>query len=139
MRSGIPLTDDDRFDWLQDLSILVCNLVKHHHKSVLACSALKPGYRDTLISRASKSNVKFIWLDIDTALAKSRGARRQHFMPSSLIESQVLTLDVSSNDIDVHVPASMIRSMDVESLVEYIVSKTKSRDNSCTEVLDDHA
>lgn len=129
MKSGIPLTDEDRFDWLQDLSILVGNLVEQHQMSVLACSALKPEYRVSLVSRVMRVNVKFIWLDVDIDLAKSRGAQRQHFMPTSLIDSQVLTLNVSSSEVDVHVPASMIRSMDVQSLVEFIVSKLNLKDN----------
>ena len=92
MASGIPLTDDDRADWLRALANRIRVAKDGGTGLVLACSALKRSYRDVL--RSAAPEVQFIFLKgLRTLIAERFAARRGHFMPSSLIESQLATLE----------------------------------------------
>ncbi len=89
MSAGVPLTDSDRFPWLERLSQL---LTEHGEKTgcVLACSALKESYRNIL----KKDNAHFIFLDVDKEIVIARqAARKGHFMPPSLMQSQFDALE----------------------------------------------
>lgn len=89
MHDGIPLTDEDREPWLVTLRDWINS---RPGSVVLTCSALKRSYRDVL--RTSDADVKFLHLDGDAALIKERmGGRRGHFMPMSLLDSQLATLE----------------------------------------------
>lgn len=97
MASGIPLTDDDRADWLRGLANRIRVAKDAGTGLVLTCSALKRSYRDVL--RAAVPEPQFIFLKGPRALIAVRlAARRGHFMPSSLIESQLATLEEPASD-----------------------------------------
>jgi gluconokinase len=86
MRSGRPLTDEDRSPWLQRLREEIKRLIAAGENAVLACSALKRAYRDRL--RVS-DDVKFVFLSGDFALVhKQLGSRPAHFMNPALLQSQ---------------------------------------------------
>lgn len=91
MSAGMPLTDDDRWPWLDALAaqmIIPSGIV------FTACSALRKSYREYLASRAGVP-IHFIYLDADRALIARRiAARKGHFMSPSLIDSQFATLEV---------------------------------------------
>jgi gluconokinase len=92
MASGIPLTDDDRAGWLRALATLIREAKGAGAGLVLACSALKRSYRDVL--RAAAPELRFVFLNGPRALISERLAeRRGHFMPASLLESQLATLE----------------------------------------------
>ncbi|MGB6008320.1 gluconokinase [Castellaniella sp.] len=91
MRSGIPLTDEDRLSWLEALGR---ELARHAtHGVVLSCSALKRAYRQSL--RAHVPDLMFIWLEVGREAAAQRVAGRgaSHFFPASLIDSQFAALE----------------------------------------------
>ena len=92
MASGKALTDDDRNPWLR----LLANHMLDWQASggaVLACSALKQGYRDTLTSRLPNS-VQFVYLKGDEkTLVQRLSNRTMHFMSSALLQSQLQTLE----------------------------------------------
>lgn len=90
MSSGAPLTDTDRWPWLDAIG---AHLAAHRGRGcVVTCSALKRAYRDRL--RAAAPGVRFIHLHGDMALVAARQAARQgHFMPPSLVASQFATLE----------------------------------------------
>jgi gluconokinase len=92
MRDGIPLTDDDREKWLQTLQkIIECSLQAGEF-AVLTCSALKSKYRDVL--QDGDPRVKFVHLTGPRAVIEERlKARRGHFMPPALLESQLAILE----------------------------------------------
>jgi len=94
MANGIPLTDEMRKGWLQD----VCAATNAQGSiTVVACSALKKAYRDTIRSRIKDAS--FVFLDVDPNILAQRIARRaQHFVPVSLLESQLQTLQVPQSD-----------------------------------------
>ena len=90
MAAGHPLNDDDRSPWLQAIG----RWLAEHDESggVASCSALRRRYRDIL--RAAAPRVQFLHLDGDPSLVTQRVADRQdHFMPASLVCSQLETLE----------------------------------------------
>ncbi|MCU1718562.1 gluconokinase [Pseudomonas sp. 5P_3.1_Bac2] len=92
MRSGIPLTDQDRAGWLSQLAVELQQALTHGQRVVLTCSALKRSYREQL--RAAVSGLGFIYLQLTPEVAAARVAQRPgHFMPASLIDSQFATLE----------------------------------------------
>jgi gluconokinase len=91
MRRGVPLTDDDRWPWLENLRELIKRCVAEGENAVLACSALKRVYRKHL--RVS-AEVKFVFLRGDYAvIAKQLQRRRVHFMNPELLRSQFADLE----------------------------------------------
>ena len=98
MAAGIPLTDDDRQGWLT----AIAERLRHARRAgvglVVSCSALKRKYRDLLRS-AGDADVRFVFLAGDRSLVAERLAnRRGHFMPVSLLDSQLATLEEPSSD-----------------------------------------
>ena len=92
MRAGTPLTDADRVPWLAALHDCAQQTVDRGEGAVIGCSALKASYRAIL--RGALSPVVFVWLDVPREALQARmDARRGHFMPASLLESQLHTLE----------------------------------------------
>jgi gluconokinase len=99
MHSGRPLTDEDRWPWLERLREQITRSITAKENAVLACSALKRAYRDGL--RAS-DDVSFVFLRADYALvAEQLRHRRGHFMNPELLRSQFADLEQSEPDADV--------------------------------------
>ncbi len=97
MSRGIPLTDDDRAVWLRSLAARIRDAKEAGTGLVISCSALKRSYRDILRSEAS--DLRFVFLKGERALIAERIAtRRGHFMPPSLLDSQLDTLEEPSPD-----------------------------------------
>lgn len=100
MTAGIALTDADRKPWLQTLAAKAQQLEQTNEYWVLSCSALKPEYRE--VFRAHKSNIRFVFLNVDkTTLLNRLNNREGHFMPSSLLDSQLNTLSFNNNEEDI--------------------------------------
>ena len=96
IRSGRPLTDEDRWPWLDRLREQIEQLLSAGENAVLACSALKRAYRDRL--RVS-DEVKFVFLRGDYALVeKQLRSRRGHFMNAGLLQSQFDELEEPQAD-----------------------------------------
>ena len=97
MASGIPLTDADRAGWLRALAARIREARVAGTGLVLTCSALKRAYRDVL--RADASELQFVFLKGPRSLIADRLAgRRGHYMPASLLDSQLATLEEPSPD-----------------------------------------
>ena len=98
MASGIPLTDDDRRGWLLAIAARLRAAKRAGVGLVVSCSALKRSYRDLLRS-AGDPDVRFVHLAGSRALIAERMAsRRGHFMPASLLESQLAILEAPFDD-----------------------------------------
>lgn len=90
MAAGTPLTDEDRWPWLERVGSQLAS--EHTEGIVVACSALKRAYRDAI--RAQAPSAMFVQLDVALPLLQSRLAQRPgHFMPPSLLNSQLETLE----------------------------------------------
>lgn len=98
MAAGTPLTDDDRRGWLLQIAARLRDAARAGAGLVVACSALKRSYRD-LLRAAGDPHVRFVYLAGSRALIAERLAqRRAHFMPPSLLDSQLATLEEPSAD-----------------------------------------
>jgi gluconokinase len=99
MAAGTPLTDDDRRDWLLALADVLAQAERAGQGVVLACSALKRSYRELL--RANAHGLRFVWLHGSAALLEQRLQQRSgHYMPVSLLQSQLDTLEPPGLDED---------------------------------------
>lgn len=99
MAAGIPLTDEDRAGWLRSLARQIRAAREAGSGLVISCSALKRSYRDIL--RAEAADLRFVFLQGDRTLLTERlASRRGHFMPASLLESQLATLEEPGPDED---------------------------------------
>lgn len=97
MAAGIPLTDDDRAEWLHTLQAHIAGARAAGAGLVLACSALKRRYRDLL--RMGDPALQFVHLDGARAvIAQRMQARTAHFMPTSLLDSQLRDLEPLQED-----------------------------------------
>ncbi|WP_092517916.1 gluconokinase [Afipia sp. GAS231] len=92
MSAGHPLTDEDRWPWLRAISAEIDRLAAAGIRAVVACSALKRAYRDILVH--GRDDVRIVFLDgTQDLIAKRLAARKGHFMPPGLLDSQFKTLE----------------------------------------------
>jgi gluconokinase len=92
MHAGIPLDDEDRWPWLRALAEWIGRHEQEGRSAVVTCSALKRSYRDLL--RDGHPSVWFAHVCEDPALVRERIERRSgHYMPPSLLESQLASLE----------------------------------------------
>lgn len=116
MRSGIPLTDEDRWPWLETLAGALHEAADQKGVAVGACSALRRAYRDYLVEKAGEP-ILFVFLDGDIETIRKRiEARRHEFMNPKLLDSQFATLERPAADENV-------LRVDVSDPVEAIATK----------------
>ena len=90
MEQGIPLTDDDRWPWLDIIGEWIDQQGRHNEPGIVTCSALRRSYRD----RLRRPNVVFVYLaGTREGIRRRMAAREGHFMPLSLLDSQLATLE----------------------------------------------
>ena len=100
MAAGIPLTDDDRWPWLEAIGARMEVERVTGHGVVVSCSALKRVYRDCL-RKEVHGKVQFILLDGSRDTISDRMKQRKgHFMPPALLDSQFATLEKPAPDED---------------------------------------
>jgi gluconokinase len=97
MHAGHPLDDDDRWPWLRSIAEWIRGQVDAGRSVVVTCSALKRSYRDLLA--AGDPCVWFVHVDVSAATLRARLAHREgHYMPASLLDSQLATLERLQRD-----------------------------------------
>lgn len=97
MTAGVPLTDADRADWLQALHNEIRDARLRNSCLVLSCSSLKRRYRDLL--RSADPELRFAHLAGPRELIAERmAARKDHYMPTALLDSQLATLEPLQDD-----------------------------------------
>jgi gluconokinase len=100
MSAGHPLNDDDRWPWLAIIGQAMNAELAKGHGVVASCSALKKDYRLKL-AEAAETPLKFIFLHGSHEVLAARIAHRKgHFMPPSLLDSQLKTLEIPGSDED---------------------------------------
>jgi len=116
MEQGIPLTDDDRWPWLDLIGRELTEARGRDESVVVSCSALKKTYRDRL-RQASGGTLYFVFLTGDPKVLEGRmGARTGHFMPTSLLRSQLATLESPKDE-------AAVVTVDIDQSLDDIVSK----------------
>lgn len=115
MNSGTPLTDEDRGPWLESLHRVLAGWLRRGESGILACSALKRSYRDTLADGIS--NLRFVLLEAPREILAERLATRAgHFMNPALLSSQIETLEAPARAL--HIAVTGKPEDAVESLLE---------------------
>jgi gluconokinase len=121
MSQGIALTDDDRQPWLETIRALIQHGIENNKNLVLACSALKASYRAML--RQGLEQVKIVYLKASQAILQERMEQRHgHFMPSSLLQSQLDTLEEPTEDA---AESSTTITVDVNQSPEQVVEQIR--------------
>ena len=122
MSAGQPLTDEDRWPWLQAISDEIDRVCHSGGHAVIACSALKRAYRDVLVH--GRSDARIVFLSGTQPLIVERLARRKgHFMPPGLLDSQFKALEPPAADEN---PVTVSIDASVETIVEDIVRQLKA-------------
>ena len=112
MAAGTPLTDEDRRDWLRAMAAVLAAAADTG--AVLACSALKRSYRDRL--RSGAPQLRLVHLVGDQALLEQRMlSRSTHYMPASLLPSQLQALEAPTADED---PITLPITMAPDALID---------------------
>src|SRR3569623_2008314 len=115
MKAGVPLTDADRLPWLRAIADAVDRYADKNTPVIIACSALKRAYRDILVHE--RKDVRIVYLSGSAELIAQRLSRRSgHFMPPSLLVSQIGALEPPQ-------PDEHILTVDIAEPVERIVDK----------------
>ena len=114
MAAGQPLTDADRWPWIERIAEAMREVLDRGGSAVFACSALKSTHRQRM---QREGDVRVVFLDGDAATIGPRlAARTQHFMPASLLPSQFAALEVPGDalvvDIRDDVPTQVARIRD---------------------------
>ncbi|SRR6056297_1429385 len=127
MAAGIPLSDADRWPWLDALAAEATRIEAEGGTPVLACSALRRAYRERL--RASGSHVCFLHLTGPRETIAGRMAKRTgHYMPLALLDSQLATLEpAAADEMDVW-------TLPIDAPVEQIAEKVAAAFTSTTSI-----
>jgi gluconokinase len=97
MGAGHPLTEADRLPWLESIAEVISVELSAGRSCVVACSALKRAYRDLVRSRCP--GTRFVYLAASRATLQARlSSRHSHFMPATLLESQIADLEPPAGD-----------------------------------------
>ena len=121
MSAGHPLTDEDRWPWLQAIADEVDRICRDGERAVIACSALKRAYRDILVH--GRDDVRIVFLDGTQELIAARlAARKGHFMPPGLLDSQFRTLEPPTGNEN---PITVSIDAPVEAIVDDIVRQLR--------------
>ncbi len=125
MSAGTPLTDDDRWPWLDTVGREMRDRQRGGANVVAACSALKKVYRDALRTAAAAPDMLFVYLRAEPGVIAARMAERAgHFMPPSLLQSQLATLEEPSDADERAITIDNAQSPD--EVVAHILGKLDS-------------
>ncbi len=121
MASGQPLNDQDRQPWLEELNRLLLGWFAAGKSGILACSALKASYRETLRAGMPIGAVSFVVLEGTKEMLAARLSERKHeFMSAKLLESQLATLEIPKDALQI------VNDRAPEEIVSQILSQLSS-------------
>jgi gluconokinase len=129
MASGQPLDDGDRGPWLSAVAAAIAAELRHRPQVVVACSALKRRYREKLIEE-SGARLVFVHPQVDRRTLEHRLAHRGgHFMPPSLLDSQLEAFEPpQADEASIALPADR----DLEALVSLCLQAASGTPSTCT-------
>jgi gluconokinase len=93
MQAGRPLTDEDRWPWLETIAAWMDERIAAGQSAVVACSALRRAYRDVLLDGRPAARMVFLQLSHEEDEARLT-ARQGHFFPSKLLDSQFAAMEM---------------------------------------------
>jgi gluconokinase len=124
MSAGLPLDDNDRWPWLEAIAAQIDAWIDQKMTGVITCSALKRRYRDRIAG--GRAGVRLIYLDGSRELIADRlTTRRGHFMPASLLDSQLAALEPPGPDEN---PIAVRIDRPIAAIIDDIVAALSSQD-----------
>jgi gluconokinase len=114
MAAGVALTDEERWPWLERLRELIRSALESGEDVVLACSALRRVYRERLTVDPARERWVALWAPREVIAARL-AQRKGHYMPATLLDSQLATLEAADDALKVDVSA------DLDAIVAHIV------------------
>jgi carbohydrate kinase (thermoresistant glucokinase family) len=126
MTAGTPLTDEDRWPWLDAVRREIARALLRGEGLVVACSALKDAYRRRLIEPREPVRVVFLTGSAEV-IAERMGARERHFMPEGLLDSQFRDLETPDDALELDI------RLNPSDLVERVLSDLRGRAPSVRE------
>ncbi len=122
MAAGIALTDEDRKDWLEAIAQLIVTQANEPCPTYIACSALKQSYRDILHAADPSLALLFLTANPETLYQRltARHESGEHFMPASLLDSQLATLEPPADALELD------SSRSITELVSAVKAKYRS-------------
>ncbi|SFN72608.1 gluconokinase [Sphingomonas sp. OK281] len=132
MRSGRPLDDEDRWPWLDRVADALRETADIEIVAVAACSALKRSYRDQL-SRTASIPLLFVFLDTTDQgeLSRRLAHRSGHYMPASLLTSQIVTLErPGSDERAITLPAGLSPDRTCDLALDWILHERPVHDEN---------
>lgn len=118
MHAGIPLTDEDRWPWLHRIADVIDGWLQNGQSGIVSCSALKRAYRDVVIG--GRPQVRLVYLHgTREVLSQRMAARREHYMPVSLLDSQLAILEPPGPDEH---PINVDVALSSEQIVEKVLA-----------------
>ena len=111
MSAGTPLTDEDRFPWLDRLNAELRAREARGESVVATCSALRQSYRDRLTRGLARWELVFLYGSFEL-LSRRMAERKHRFMPASLLQSQFATLEPPAKAIAIDVAEPLERGVD---------------------------
>ena len=133
MHAGIPLTDADRQPWLESVAAWIDGQRASRQPGIITCSALKRSYRRIVVG--DRPEVRLVYLRGSREVMADHLAKRSgHFMPASLLQSQVDTLEEPGPDedpliVDIGPPASEVAGQIIRRLSEEPEKKIDARND----------
>ena len=129
MAGGTPLTDEDRRPWLEELAGILAAAAERGESILLGCSALRRPYRDLLRGDLPPGSVAFLHLVADVDVLDARMRHREHFMPPSLLRSQLETLEPLEPDecgevLDVDAPLDRVVAQGVDAVRRMLADRS---------------
>lgn len=127
MKAGIPLVDADRWPWLRAIAAREDELLAVGQSAAVACSALRRSYRDVLVGPGRDTILVYL-RGSKEVIAERIKARKGHFMPPALLDSQFATLEEPGADehpvvVDVSGPTEATVADAVRQVQERLLSK----------------
>ena len=116
MAAGVSLTDEDRWPWLERLRELIRSALESGEDVVLACSALRRVYRERLTVDAARERWVSLWAPREVIAARL-ALRRGHYMPATLLDSQLATLEAADDALRVDVAG------DLDAIVAHLIQE----------------
>ncbi|MES0207198.1 gluconokinase [Mesorhizobium sp. LNHC209A00] len=117
MSAGIPLADDDRWPWLDLVGAALRQAREEGRGLVVSCSALKKSYRDRL-RHVAGGPLFFVFLEGSRSLLQARlAARRDHFFPPALLDSQFAALEYPGDE-------KLVVTVDIDATIDRIADAT---------------
>ena len=106
MTKGVPLDDSDRWPWLDAIGQALDQAVRDGKRVVLACSALKQAYRDRLLKSGGRTGFTVFLKGEPDLIAARMSGRSGHYMPPTLLPSQLATLEPPEDAIVIDIAAA---------------------------------